>query len=189
MRTESSMQKAASKTSKPVKHDVIVLLKTDHAEVKKLFKEYERLAAKGDIQGKAQIANKVCGELIVHTAAEEEIFYPAVRAALHEDDMLNEADVEHASAKDLIAQIQTADPGDPMYDAKMKVLSEYITHHVEEEETEMFPKVREAKKLDLRKMAGALSARKEEMMSELTGNDGEIDPKTLRAKSRSSLKH
>ncbi|MCB5186768.1 hemerythrin domain-containing protein [Methylobacillus caricis] len=166
--------------SKPTpKHDAIVVLKNDHATVKKLFKEYERLAEKEDIPGKTALANRICAELTVHTKVEEEIFYPAAREAIEDDDLLNEADVEHASAKDLISQIQTTDPEDPMYDAKVKVLSEYINHHVEEEETEMFPKVREAKKLDLRAMGQELTDRKEQMLASLTGSDGEINPKGL----------
>lgn len=170
--------KAAATTA--VKHDVIVLLKNDHAEVKKLFKQFDKLAENEDTQGKVQIANKICAELIAHTIAEEEIFYPGARSATDDDDMLNEAIVEHDSAKDLISQIQAMDPEDPMYDAKVTVLGEYINHHVEEEETEMFPEVRESKELDLRELAGKFSARKEEILSQLNGVNGELDAQQLR---------
>lgn len=198
MRTEANMkstkqasgkQASASKQSTPVKHDAIVLLKQDHAEVKKMFNQYEKLAKKKDIEGKVLMANKICAELIAHTIAEEEIFYPAAREAIQDEDMLNEAKVEHDSAKDLIAQIQSMDPEDPMYDAKVKVLGEYITHHVEEEETEMFPMVRESKKVDLKDMGSLLASRKEEVMEELCDMEGEIDPQQLQAKIGMSAKH
>lgn len=175
--------------SSTTKHDAIVVLKNDHAEVKKLFKQYEKLADKDDIPGKTAIANRICAELIVHTEIEEQVFYPAAREAIDDDDLLNEADVEHASAKDLIIQIQSGDPKDPMYDAKVKVLSEYIEHHVEEEEKEMFPKVREAKKLDLKNMGQELTDRKASMLAALTGKDGEIDSENLLVLLNQDTKH
>lgn len=180
MRTASNVQSKKSVNATPVKHDVIVLLKHDHNAVKKMFKQFEKLAEKEDTEGKVQIANQICAELIAHTIAEEEIFYPGAREVTQDDDMLNEAVVEHDSAKDLIAQIQTMEPEDPMYDAKVKVLGEYIEHHVEEEETEMFPAVRETKELNLRELAVAFTARKEEIMSQLSGKGGEIDPQQIR---------
>ncbi|MGQ2965253.1 hemerythrin domain-containing protein [Methylophilus sp.] len=175
---KSSPVKSTAATS--VKHDVIVLLKNDHAEVKKMFKQFDKLAEKGDNKGKVQIANKICAELIAHTMAEEEAFYPGARAAIDDDAMLNEAVVEHDSAKDLIAQIQSMDPADPMYDAKVTVLGEYINHHVEEEETEMFPEVRKSKELDLRELAVTFSRRKQEILGQLQGADGEIDAQQLK---------
>lgn len=193
MRTETTMksnkQASASKQATTVKHDAIVLLKQDHAEVKKMFNQFEKLAKKEDIEGKVMIANKICAELIAHTIAEEEIFYPAAREATQDDDMLNEAKVEHESAKDLMMQIQGMDPEDPMYDAKVKVLGEYITHHVEEEETEMFPMVRESKKLDLKEMGAMLASRKEALLAELCDMDGKIDPQQLQAKIGMGAKH
>lgn len=197
MRTESNMksnqqaskQASASKQSSAVKHDAIVLLKQDHAEVKKMFKQFDKLAEKEDVEGKVQIANKICAELIAHTMAEEEIFYPAARQATEEEDMFNEANVEHDSAKELIAQIQSMDPADPMYDAKVTVLGEYINHHVEEEEGEMFPMVKKSKELNLKEMGAQIAARKEELLTELCDMDGEIDPQQLQAKLGMNSKH
>lgn len=191
MRTASTTKsnKQASSSKHSVKHDAIVLLKQDHAEVKKMFKQFDKLAEKEDVQGKVQIANKICAELIAHTIAEEEIFYPAAREATQADDMFNEANVEHESAKELIAQIQSMDPADPMYDAKVTVLGEYINHHVEEEETEMFPMVKESKKLDLKNMGAQIEARKEELLTELCDMDGEIDPQQLQARLGMKSKH
>ena len=107
---------------------------------------------------------QICGLLKVHTTIEEEIFYPAARAALAAkgDDMLDEATVEHASAKALIAQLESASPGDQLYDAKLTVLGEYIKHHVKEEQEEMFPKCRKAK-MDLRGLGAQMAARKAEL--------------------------
>lgn len=181
MRTATNVQSIKPTSPSAVKHDVIVLLKNDHDAVKKLFTQFEKLAKKDDIKGKVKIANKICSELIAHTIAEEEIFYPGARAVTHDDDMLNEAVVEHDSSKDLIAQIQGMSPEDPMYDAKVKVLGEYINHHVDEEESEMFPMVRKVKELDLRALAAAFTTRKKKVMQQLCNIEGEIDPKQLRA--------
>ncbi|HTH45594.1 MAG TPA: hemerythrin domain-containing protein [Oxalicibacterium sp.] len=165
--------KTAAKSAKPAtkstrshagETDAIELLMGDHKKVKKLFKEFEKLSKQEDIDGKVEIATQICEELTVHAAVEEEIFYPAARAAIGDDDMLNEALVEHATAKDLIAQIQEMSGDDEMYDAKVTVLSEYINHHVEEEETEMFPKAKKAK-MDLEGLGVQIMERKEELMT------------------------
>lgn len=189
MKTISKEQPNKNIATNTVTHDVIVLLKNDHAEVKKLFKQFDKLAEKEDIEGKVQIANKICSELIAHTIAEEDIFYPGARAATEDDDMLNEAIVEHDSAKDLISQIQVMNPEDPMYDAKVTVLGEYINHHVEEEETEMFPEVRKSKELDLRELAVKFTARKEEILKQLYGDNGELDGQHLRTLIGSAAHH
>lgn len=148
--------------------DACDLLDADHKAVKKMFTEFEELTeARGNTREKKRmLAERICLELTVHAQIEEEIFYPAIRKAIKEDLMMNEAKVEHTTAKDLIAQIQGMDPGDPLYDARVLVLGEYIDHHVKEERTEMFPKAR-ASKVDLVKMRDALQARKEELMANL----------------------
>ena len=137
----------------------IDLLVDDHKKVKKLFKDFDKLKDKGEEEDKQALVQEICAELILHTQIEEEVFYPAIRD-LVEEDMVNEAEVEHASAKDLIEQIQALDPSDPMYDAKVTVLGEYIEHHVEEEEKEMFPKVKKSK-LDLEKLGEEMISLKE----------------------------
>ena len=148
---------------KSANNDAIELLKADHEKVKDLFEKFEALSDRSKVN-KKKIADQICLELTVHTQVEEEIFYPAIREPLKDDDMMDEALVEHASAKDLIAQISEMDPGDELYDAKVKVLSEQIEHHVEEEEGEMFPKVRKAK-VDLAALGEQMAARKEELMA------------------------
>lgn len=150
--------------------DACDLLDADHRAVKKLFKEYEELTesrARNAAQKKLDLAHQICMELTVHAQIEEEIFYPALRAAIKETDLLDEAEVEHQSAKDLIAQIQDAAEADDKFDAKVKVLGEYIDHHVKEERGEIFVKARAARKLDLVSMRDELEARKEELMSEM----------------------
>ena len=123
-------------------NDAIAILTADHREVKELFEKYEALSDRAASK-KKNLAEEICTALTLHAMVEEEIFYPAVRAAVKDaDDLMDEAVVEHASAKDLIAQIMEMDPGDDLYDAKVKVLSEQIEHHVGEEEGDMFPKVR-----------------------------------------------
>jgi len=143
-------------------NDAVSMLTSEHREVADLFKQYEALGDRAKA-GKKRLADQICTALIVHAMVEEEIFYPAVREAGKEaEEMIDEAVVEHASAKDLIAQIQEMDPEDELYDAKVKVLSEQIEHHVQEEEKEMFPLARKGK-LDLEAMGAEMAMRKEEL--------------------------
>ncbi|MDB5943570.1 MAG: hypothetical protein JWQ13_3136 [Ramlibacter sp.] len=149
--------------------DACDLLDADHKAVKKMFKEYEELTnsrGRSVPQKKMDLARQICQELTVHAQIEEEIFYPALRAAIKDTDLIAEAEVEHASAKDLIAQIQGMGEADEMFDAKVTVLGEYIDHHVKEEKNEVFPKARAARKLDLMAMREELATRKEELMGQ-----------------------
>ncbi len=157
--------------------DAIALLMEDHKKVKKMFKDFEKLKEDGDDGEKSELVAQICQELIVHTTVEEEIFYPAAREALSEDDedLLDEADVEHAGAKELIAQLQGMEPGDDHYDAKVTVLGEYIDHHVKEEEGEMFPKLKKAK-LDTASLGTSMAERKQELMGEPLSLSGSTPP-------------
>lgn len=141
--------------------NAINLLMKDHKAVKALFAQYEGLSDRS-FATKKKLADQICQELTVHTQLEEEIFYPAVRRPIHDGDLMDEALVEHASAKELIAQIEAMDPSDDLYDAKVKVLSEQIEHHVGEEEGDMFPKVRQAG-VDLEALGREMAARKEQL--------------------------
>ncbi|MDB5764685.1 MAG: hemerythrin [Herminiimonas sp.] len=148
---ESTMEESNSK-------DAIALLTDDHKMVKAAFKEFEDLGDRAYVS-KKKLADEICAALTRHASAEEEIFYPAVRKAVKEGgDLVDEATVEHASAKDLIAQIQQMSAEDDLFDAKVKVLSEQIEHHVKEEEEEMFPKARKAS-LDLAALGEQIAAR------------------------------
>ena len=162
MRTNSTTTKAGSKQiPTSTEMDAIALLTEDHAKVKAMFEQYEGLGDRAHAT-KQKLAMQICTELTKHATAEEEIFYPAVRAATKEEDLVDEATVEHASAKDLIEQIMSMDSQDELFDAKVKVLGEQIEHHVEEEEGEMFPKARKAG-LDLVSLGEEIQARKDEI--------------------------
>lgn len=167
---KSTAKRSARKTttrSRAAKVDAIKQLTDDHARVKKMFKQYDKLAKSdaGDAE-KRKLALMICADLTAHALAEEEIFYPAARSALKEadQDLIDEADVEHATAKDLIAQIEASSPADAHYDAKVKVLGEYINHHVEEEEGEIFPKVRRGR-LDTEGIGMQLAERKAQLLA------------------------
>lgn len=139
--------------------DAIAVLKADHANVKALFEQYEQLGERAHAT-KQKLATRICLELTRHATAEEELFYPAVRDAIPDcADQVDEALVEHGSAKDLIAQILAMDESEQLYDASVKVLSELVAHHVGEEEGEIFPKVQDSE-LDLVALGEAITQRK-----------------------------
>ncbi len=163
-RTASSPAKTKTRASRAP--NAITMLTEDHAKVRKMFKQFEK-AKDDDAAQKEELVRQICAELTVHTQLEEEIFYPAAREALQEQDLLDEAEVEHASAKSLIEQLSGMQPEDDLYDAKVTVLGEYVEHHVKEEEKQLFPKVRKAR-LDLDEMADQMSARKSELMEQST---------------------
>ena len=140
-------------------------LREDHAQVSKLFRQFERFHKAEDEEGMRLCAQAACKALTIHAQIEEEIFYPALRAAADADDPLDEADVEHASIKELVGQIENASPGDDHYAARVTVLSEYVRHHVGEEESTIFAKARKAD-CDLTALGEQLMARKEELGGE-----------------------
>lgn len=142
--------------------DAIRLLKDDHTAVDALFKRYESARSE---QVKRGLVQDICRDLKVHTQIEEEIFYPAVRELLGDDDLLDEAAVEHQGAKVLIRELEQGDVGDALYDAKVTVLGEYVKHHVKEEQRELFPKARKAG-ADLKALGERLYTRKQELMME-----------------------
>ncbi len=147
--------------------DALALLIEDHDNVREMFKKYERLteaSARADERG--SLAAIICAELTIHAQIEEEIFYPAVRRALKDEDLIDEAIVEHSSAKELIAQLADMDAEDKLFDAKVKVLGEQINHHVDEEQNEMFPQVKKSN-LDLEELGARLLARKRELIEQL----------------------
>lgn len=152
--------KNGTTNGKSASGDAIALLKADHRKVEELFASYEAASGKST---KAKLAQQICLELSVHATIEEEIFYPAVRGEV-EDDMIDEAYVEHDGAKVLIAELMEGSPDDEFYDAKVKVLSEEIKHHVKEEEQRdgIFAKAKKAE-VDLDELGERLAARKMEL--------------------------
>jgi hemerythrin superfamily protein len=159
---------AAAKKKKTVTKipDAVSLLKADHKQVKEWFEAFEKTKSSAK---KQSLATNICNALTVHTEIEEEIFYPAFLAATRDKDMHHEAIVEHAGAKDLIAQIQASSPEDDYYDSKVHVLSEMIKHHVKEEEQQdgMFAEAKKSKKMDLAALGAQLFERKTELMEKL----------------------
>lgn len=142
------------------------LLKKDHDEVDALFQEYESGKDEMKPARKQALATRICDLLTVHATIEEEIFYPAVRNVSGEvRDLVAEAAVEHQSLKDIVGRLEAAPPSDPLYDAGVKVLAEYVKHHVREEESELFPKVRSSD-IDLDALGERLQARKDELLAE-----------------------
>lgn len=162
-----TVSKIATKSSpsdkaKAAPKDAIALLKADHEAVSMLFAEYEKTRS---VPNKKALVAEICTALTVHAQIEEEIFYPAVKLALKDKQLVPEATVEHATVKDLIAQLEGAEPDGEIYDAKVKVLSEYVTHHVKEEQNEMFPKAK-ATSLNMAELGAQMAARKDELMAQ-----------------------
>jgi hemerythrin-like domain-containing protein len=141
--------------------DVIALLKKDHADVKRLFKQFERSESAKE---KNALAARICEMLTVHSTCEDEFLYPAARHEFDDVDreLVNEASVGHATAKDLIGQLEMMSAGDERFAATMQVLGEYVNHHVEEEEGEIFPRLRTSD-LDLKELGQQFTERKEQL--------------------------
>jgi len=164
-RAQSTSKASSARKRRATSEDALTLLRADHDAVLELFDRYESARRKDQ---KQKLAEQICLELTVHATIEEEIFYPELRQAQPIeaiDDILNEADVEHGGAKKLIAEIESSNADDDKFDARIKVLSEYIKHHVKEEYRCIFPAARKAG-LDLDEMAARLRARKEQLKSE-----------------------
>ena len=164
MAKPKQMSKPKSSSAQGQKsQDAIAMLIEDHQKVTKMFKDFEKLQkADNKDSEKAALVKQICHELTIHAQLEEEIFYPAVRAAINDDDLMDEAEEEHAEAKELIWQLETMKPGDEHYDAKVTVLGENIEHHIGEEQDEMFVKAKKAK-LDMADLGSQIKERKEEL--------------------------
>lgn len=145
--------------------NAVEVLKKDHDEVEKLFDQFEDAKDESNMELKSQIVAAVCKALTIHAQIEEEIFYPAMRGAEDAHDLVDEAAVEHQTVKSLVAELEAATPDDDLYDARVKVLSEYVKHHVKEEEGELFPLARKAD-LDLEALGRELLARKDALAAD-----------------------
>jgi hypothetical protein len=160
------MERKKTGTAAAQQQDVIALLTEDHKKVQRMFKDFEGMKEQASEDEKAALVKTVCNELLLHSQLEEEIFYPAVREAIDDDALMDEAEVEHAGAKDLIEQLEFMDAGDALFDAKFTVLGEQIAHHIEEEQNEMFVKAKKAK-LDTVALGQEVLERKQELMQEM----------------------
>jgi hypothetical protein len=177
-RKSARTRKKSARARKPAANDAISLLKSDHREVEKWFEEFE--SARSESR-KQDLAQKICQALKVHTMIEHEIFYPAFLEATEEEDIHHEAEIEHDSAKKLIADIESSGPQDEYFDARVTVLAEMIKHHVNEEEKRggMFSKARESD-MDLQTLGEQLAERKARLMGGAMESDAEQSPGTAR---------
>lgn len=165
--TKSPAKPAPRSRTKTTEHGgALDLLMTDHKNVMKMFEQFEKIKKDGDDESKQTLVERACAALTLHTRLEEEIFYPTARETLQETDLLDEAEVEHALAKQLITELNAMQPGDELYEAKFTVLGEYIKHHIEEEEKQIFPKMKKAG-AGLEGMGEEMRHRKTELREEL----------------------
>ena len=160
------------------KMDAIALLKEDHRKVEDLFEQFEKAR---EADRKEKLAKQICTELSIHTMIEEEIFYPACAGQVKDEDLLEESYVEHDGAKVLVAELMQGDPDNEFYDAKVKVLSEDIKHHVKEEEQRSEGLFAQAKAagLDVDALGERLMARKEELKERFA--EGQLPPPETRS--------
>lgn len=155
--------------------DALGLLKADHDKVRALFRAFDSLKGKDDEERrKAELVDDICYVLTRHIMIEEEIFYPALRNAVGDDELLDEADVEHAGARELIAQLEIMLPGDDHFDATVTVLGEEIEHHIDKEETELFDAARGAG-IDLARLGEQLAARSAELEEDLSSPPSSLE--------------
>jgi hemerythrin-like domain-containing protein len=171
-RQETAMpSKTASQASST---NAIELLKKDHQEVLAMFDDFEKIKDKKDDDLKHELVERICTELTIHSQIEEELFYPALRDAFDDQSLLDEAEVEHTMASMLISELESMEPGDDLYDAKVTVLGEYVRHHIDEEQEQMFPKARKAG-VDLEELGLELFERKDELLTEFGMPDTDED--------------
>lgn len=170
-KTSKSASRASSKGSPT---DALHVLADDHKKVLEMFEEFKELKNDPDEEAKQLLIETACAELTIHTQVEEEIFYPAARDAIEDMDLLDEAEVEHASARQLITELAAMEPDDDLYDAKFTVLGEYVKHHIQEEEKELFPKLKKAE-IDLDELGEEIQQRKLELREELGVSTDELD--------------
>ena len=166
---KSSRSQATSRNNQPQQaaaRNAFDVLEEDHREVEEWFDEYDELKD-SDEDRKADLAEKICLALKVHAQIEEEIFYPQAREASQDNDLIDEAVVEHSTVKNLIGEIEEMEVGEELYDAKIRVLGEMVKQHIKEEEEELFPEL-QSTKMDLDAVGKELAERKQELMAEMS---------------------
>jgi hypothetical protein len=180
-RSSGGAARRRARAAAPASQDAIALLKADHRQVEEWFEQFEKTRSD---ERKQQLANQICKALEVHTTIEEELFYPAFLEATEEEDMHHEAAIEHDGAKKLIAEIEGSSPKDEYFDARVKVLSEMIKHHVKEEEQRdgMFAKARQSD-MDLEQLGEQLAARKAQLEGEASEDEDMEPPAAMRGRS------
>jgi hemerythrin-like domain-containing protein len=167
---------ATAKTSTTTaRDDIVEMLKDDHKRAKKAFKDFEKLDPESDAEECEALARQTCAELTLHATLEEECLYPAMRQSLDDSELVDEAEVEHQSAKDLIAKLEDMAVEDPKFAATFKVLGEYVEHHVKEEEGEMLPKFSRAKEVDWQALCDEMNSRRAELAEALLPDEAVED--------------
>ena len=177
----------ASRGNSKAKNEILDMLKEDHQRVKKAFKAAEKLHAQDAHEELQALVEQTCAELQVHSRLEEEVFYPAAREALKDEDLIEEAEVEHMSAKALIEQLQGMTPEDPKYMATFTVLGEYTKHHIKEEEGEMFEQLSSGRsKIQWEELQQQMLTLRESLMAEMgLAEEGEEEDEEPQAGARS----
>ena len=165
-KSSRSQTASRSKERQRASRNAFDVLEEDHHEVEEWFDEYDELKD-SDEDRKTDLAEKICLALKVHAQIEEEIFYPQAREASRDNDLIDEALVEHATVKNLIAEIEAMEVGEELYDAKIRVLGEMVKQHIKEEEEELFPEI-QSTKMDLAAVGKQLAERKQELMAEMS---------------------
>jgi hemerythrin-like domain-containing protein len=182
----------ASRNSSTARSEIIEELKEDHKRVKQAFRQAEKLDAEEDGEELREIVEQTCAELEVHARLEEEVFYPAAREVLKDEQLIDEAEVEHGSAKALIAQLRGMGPDDEKYAATFKVLGEYVNHHVREEENEIFPGLEGRSGAQWEEVRDQMTTRREELMAEMglvqEAEEGEEEDETAAEGGRSAAR-
>ena len=173
-----------SRAAVAARTQVLDALKEDHKRVKKAYRDFQKLDAENDPEACRAIVDQVLQELTVHAALEEELLYPAAHGQIEDESLVDEAEVEHASMHTLMDQLRGMEPGQDKYVARFTVLCEYVTHHVKEEETEMFPQLKNVK-LDWESLAEEVRARREELMAAQADGEDALDEAMALAPARS----
>lgn len=170
--SQTRSSQSRGRGASPARTAIIEMLKDDHKRVKKAFRDFERLDLEKDPEACAHIVEQCCAELTLHATLEEELLYPAARNVLADEALIDEAEVEHASARELISQLQQMQPDEEKFAARFTVLGEYVKHHIKEEEGELFPRLSGAK-LDWQALEAQILSRREELSDELMPTDGD----------------
>ncbi|MEO9062058.1 MAG: hemerythrin domain-containing protein [Nitrosospira sp.] len=164
-RTTTGRRKACWISTSKIEKDAIELLMEDHARVKEIFRKFENSSKRKCAEEKEEMVDEICRELALHMQLEEEILYPAVRESIEDGGLMNKAMVERSSVKELILEIQSMNASDPMYEATVAMLNEYVGHHMEEEESRIFPEIKKSK-IDLVEMGSDITVCKELLAQE-----------------------
>ncbi|WP_294635745.1 hemerythrin domain-containing protein [uncultured Aquabacterium sp.] len=188
MPSTATRSRSASRTGTQARHEVLDMLKEDHRLANTAFREFEKRWAAEDVEYCARIVEQTCMQLELHTRLEEEVFYPAVRELLPELALVDEAEVEHDSARVLIQQLRRMRPGDDKYAATFHVLAEYVRHHMKEEESRLFRKLTRSA-MDWPQLLDDMLTRRRQLMDELgPGGDAMHDDRVLRLNYRSEIR-